>query len=336
MTARAVCATYSSMLIFRDYHAISDTLKGCVLAIGNFDGVHLGHRAVLDKALAIAKEQHLPCVVMTFHPHPKYFFSPENKPLALEPFHIKCRRLQGISVDGVIALPFDAKLAAMSASQFIADILCDALQVKHVVVGEDFRFGHKRQGDVDFLRNAANDRIFGFGFDAMPPVIASGQPISSSRIRTCLSGGNIKEAARLLGRPAQIYGRVQHGDKRGRAIGVPTANLRIQHLHQPRYGVYAVAYALTDGADCVDYPPEWKDAVANFGIRPTFNGDTPLLEVHALQESGDFYGKFMRVRLIDFIRDEVAFENAEALKTQIQTDIAQARNIFQQYHEQAS
>ena len=324
------------MLVLRHYHTIPDTLKGCVLAIGNFDGVHLGHRAVLDQALTIAKEQQLPCVVMTFHPHPKYFFSPENKPLALEPFHIKCRRLQGISIDGVIALPFNEKLASMSASQFVTNILCDALQVQHVVVGEDFRFGHKRQGDVGFLRNASNDKNFGFGFDAMPPVITNDQPISSSRIRTCLSSGNIKEATRLLGRPAQLYGRVAHGDKRGRTIGVPTANIRLGKLHQPRYGVYAVEYSLMDGADCVDYPPEWKDAVANFGMRPTFNGTEPLLEVHALQESGDFYGKFMRVRLIDFIRDEVAFENEKALKSQIRMDITKARDIFQHYHEQAS
>ncbi len=312
------------MYVFRHYTDCPSSLRGGVLAIGNFDGVHLGHRAVLEEAQGIATRHQVPLLIMTFQPHPRRFFRPETAALAIDPLHVRLRRLKALGVNGILLQRFNTSFAALTAAAFVETVLSEALGVSHVVVGEDFHFGKGREGNVHRLQEMAIAERMGCTY--VPPVIVRDVPVSSSRIRACLSEGRIEDAATLLGRPYQIYGRVIHGEKRGREMHTPTANIGVEGLHFPRFGVYAVQYALLESADCSQDPPQWCDGIANLGVRPSFGeGSPPLLEVHGFQSMGQVYGRFMRVRLLRHIRDECTFSDAQALQRQIRRDIASVK-----------
>lgn len=322
------------MQIIRHERSTPPELRGPALAIGNFDGLHLGHQAVIREAQGLATQHDSPAMVMTFHPHPKRYFRPNAAAMAIEPLHVRLRRLRAMNLDGALVLPFGERLATMPAEQFVHQILVEALQVSHVVVGENFRFGQGRQGDVHLLQELAS--TYRFGVTYVPPVMRDGAPVSSSRVRRCLDEGKMEDAASLLGRPYQIFGRVQHGDKRGRTLSAPTANVALTGLHPPRYGVYAVEFAVVTSPDCTISPPHWQPGVANLGIRPTFTDDnTPRLEVHGLEPTGDLYGKYLRVRLITHLRDEQRFSDSDALKAQIGRDIARAQEHLSHYRNSA-
>jgi riboflavin kinase/FMN adenylyltransferase len=261
------------MQIFRNPYSPSSHLKGCVLAIGNFDGVHVGHRAVLEQAQALSINHGAPFVVMTFSPHPRQYFSPASAARNIEPLITRLRRMRELHADGLLLTRFNAAFASVSAKSFVEDVLVGAFFVTHVVVGEDFHFGSDRSGNIRFLQDQAVTHRFGCTY--VPPVMMAGAAVSSTRVRGMLSAGDMHTAATLLGRPYEITGRVVHGEKRGRTMDVPTANITLEGLHLPRFGVYAVRYSTEDAV--------WMDGVANLGVRPTFGGgNAPLLEVHGL------------------------------------------------------
>jgi riboflavin kinase / FMN adenylyltransferase len=327
LNRRKMIYGFLHMIIQRDYGIVSQSLCHAVMAIGNFDSVHIGHRAVLEQAKALAVQQGVPCVAMTFHPHPRCYFAPDAAPRAIEPLTVRIRRLRALGIDGLLMLRFNAALADMDAETFIHKIVVDKMQVSHVVVGEDFRFGAGRGGDIHFLQEQAVQHRFGFTY--VPPMMLDDSPISSTRIRALLTEGNMAKAARLLGRPYQIIGRVVHGEKRGREMKTPTANLRVEGLHMPRFGVYAVMFAVLEGTDCETYPPQWQQGVANLGIRPTFGeGNVPLLEVHGFTSLPPCYGKTLRVRLMKHLRDECTFDSQASLMAQITQDIAAAKSAL--------
>ncbi len=323
------------MRILRTAHHIPPEYQRAALAIGNFDGVHLGHQALLKNAVRYAQQEDVPAMAMTFHPHPRAFFSQKDEPRAIDPFHIKCRRIKAYGINAMLVLPFNKALAAMSADNFIQDILVDALNVTSITVGHDFCFGAKRRGTISMLREAGER--YGFIVHSIGAQQCNEETISSSKIRSALSDGEIAQANRMLGRPYQIYGRIQHGEKRGRRMGAPTANIAFSEaLHPPKHGVYAVQYAIVASPDCVSHPPQWQVGIANFGISPTFGGNMPRLELHAFEEVGDIYGQYVRVRLLHFVRSEQTFDNAETLKEQIARDILQAKAFHTTYSEAAS
>ncbi len=310
------------MHIFRDLSAPLP-FKGCVLAIGNFDGMHLGHRAVLEQALAVARGKGKPCIAMTFTPHPRQYFSPQTAPGHIEPLRLRLLRMREMHLHGVMLARFNASFAAIKAESFVEKLLVETLGVTHVVVGEDFHFGHRRQGDIRFLQDQAVRHRFGCTY--VLPVMKDGSPISSTRIRTALSEGNPAEAEALLGRPYEIFGRVIHGDKRGREMQVPTANLALGGLHVPRYGVYAARF----GGEESSGERKWQDGVANIGVKPTFGAKSaPLLELHGFGQVGDLYGRRLRVRLVEHLRDEKSFDSTAELMRQIGRDIGQASRLL--------
>ncbi|BBK45235.1 riboflavin biosynthesis protein [Allostella vacuolata] len=294
---------------------------GAVLALGNFDGVHLGHRAVIAAARAQAARLGAPAGVLTFEPHPRQLFRPEDPPFRLTPFRIKARLMGEMGLDVLYALPFDRAFSERSAGSFVDEVLVGGFGVRHVVAGEDFVFGHGRGGSMDLL--AARGAELGFGVTATGPVMQDGAVISSSRIRRLLAEGAPAAAARLLGRPWEIEGRVEHGHRRGRTIGFPTANIALGDCLRPAVGVYAVEARL-DAPDA----PAWK-GVANFGRRPTVDGTSLWLEVHLFDYAGDLYGRHLRVGLREYLRGERKFDGLAALTAQIAEDAAQARALLE-------
>jgi len=287
--------------------------RGATVALGNFDGVHLGHRAVLRAAHAARPE--LPLVALTFEPHPREHFRPDDPPFRLTLAESKARALRAAGADHVVALPFDAALAAMPAEDFVSLVLHGALDARHLACGGDFAFGHRRGGDVAFLAERAEH--LGMGLTVVPPVADEAGPISSSRIRRVLQDGYPERAARALGRDWEIRGVVSHGDKRGRTIGFPTANIPLGRHLEPARGVYAVRAALPDG--------RVVPGVANIGLRPTVGGTESRVEAHLFDFAGDLYGQEIGVALARFLRPERKFDGLEALKAQIAEDAAQAR-----------
>lgn len=309
------------MRLVRDIRHLPPELKGAALAIGNFDGLHLGHRAVLGAMLEAASSRGVKPAVMTFEPHPRMFFAREHPPYRVEPLHRKLRRLRLAGVEIVYLQRFNAGLASMSADGFVSGILGEKLGVAHVVTGEGFVFGHRRGGTSATLRKA------GFGYTAVPEVHVGGEICSSSTIRSHLETGDMAAAAVLLGRAYEITGRVRHGQARGRTLGAPTANLGLHELFLPRYGVYAVRYRVSAGL-MGEEGRDWKEGVANLGVRPSFGGTEPSLEVHGFEESRDLYGCRLRVQLLEFLREERKFETPEALKVQIGQDIVHAKEAL--------
>lgn len=310
------------MQVVRSFDALPSDLRGAVFAVGNFDGLHRGHRAVIDQAKKIALAAGTPCGIITFEPHPRHYFSPDDPPFRLTPFLRKQVILKAWGVDCIVAVPFDAALAAMTAEIFVKDGLVSGLGVGHLVVGHDFAFGHKRLGDITFLKEQAN--AFGFGVTIVSAHLAENGALYSSRaIRELLQSGRPGDAAESLGRWWAVDGVVKHGDARGRDLGFPTANLELGEHLQPSLGIYAVRAGIVEGAGTT-----WYDAAANLGIRPTFDGRTVLLEVHLLDFSGDLYGRTLDVSFVEYLRPEERFADVESLVLQMQADCAQAREIL--------
>jgi riboflavin kinase/FMN adenylyltransferase len=309
------------MQLFRHFSPFPDDVRGAVVALGNFDGVHRGHRAVLARSGAVARAGRRPHGVVTFEPHPRSLFRPQDPPFRLTPLRVKAMELEALGVDLMVSLHFDADFAERSAENFVTEVLHHGLGVSHVVTGYDFVFGKGRAGDAALLQHLGG--VLGFGVTIVPPVASdAGAVFSATRIRELLRAGKPKQAAALLGRPWEIDGRVEHGDARGRTIGFPTANLSLGDYLRPAAGVYAVRAGIDVAGGSV-----WHDAVANLGTRPTIGGTDLRLEVHLLDFSGDLYGRHLRVALIDWIRAERKFAGLDELKAQIARDAATARAL---------
>lgn len=308
------------MQLIRGAHNLRERHRACVATIGNFDGVHRGHQAVLDQLDSHARRLQLPTTVITFEPTPQEYFTPAEAPARLCRLREKLAEFKKHGVERVLVLEFDAQLAEQEPHQFIARVLVDGLAVKYLVVGDDFRFGKARRGDFDRLTEAG--KRYGFPVETTTTYIDQGQRVSSTRIREALRDGALDTAQRLLGRPYSMHGRVAAGDRRGRTIGFPTANIRLHRLQTPLTGVYAVrvhcleAFALP--------------AVANLGTRPTVDGTEPVLEVHIFDFERDIYGAHLEVEFVRKLREEKKFESFADLKRQIQQDAMAARDCFSQ------
>jgi len=320
------------MRILRHTTGLSDRDKGSVVAIGNFDGVHRGHRAVIDTASRIARETGTDQAVLTFEPHPRSVFQPDVAPFRVTPFRSKARQIELLGVDLLFALHFDLEFSHHSAEDFVRNVLDEGIAASHVVVGADFVFGNRRRGTPDFLASEAKNHDFDVTF--IEPVLGpDGLAYSSTRIRELLGSGKPAEAAQLLGRFWEIEGRVETGDQRGRTIGFPTANLALDDYLRPATGVYAMRAGLDrpagpgnlgdSGVDTV-----WFDGVANLGRRPTFGGDDLLLEAHLFNFDEDIYGQNLRVALIEYLRPETRFDGIDALRAQIAEDATRARELL--------
>ena len=306
------------MELVRGLHNLRPSRQGCVATIGSFDGVHRGHQAVLAQLAERARELNLPVTLVTFEPQPREYFQPEAAPPRLTRFREKLNALQQCGVQRVVVLSFNDALAALTAEEFIQRILLDGLGVKHLVVGDDFRFGKARTGDFALLQQAGARH--GFPVVNIESFNLQGQRVSSTRIREALRSGDLATAELLLGRPYGMSGRVAHGDKRGRTIGFPTANI---HLHRPVSPVDGVFAVHMSGID--DEP---LAGVANVGTRPTVGGSRSLLEVHLFNFDRDIYGVHVHVSFLKKLREEQHFESFAALKQQIMLDAAQAQAFF--------
>ena len=307
------------MRLFRHIASVPDDARGAVVAIGNFDGLHRGHQAVIAAARAQADAAGRPLALMTFRPHPRRYFRPDDEPFRLTPFRAKVRVIAELGVDTLFVWHFDAQMAAITADAFVETVLHRGVGVSHVVVGHDFAFGNKRAGNPDLLRTKGGE----LGFDVTivePAKDASEEIYSSSVIRQYLHDGEPQRAAELLGRLWEMEGRVLAGDQRGRTIGFPTANVDPAEYMRPARGVYAVRAGVTSGNET-----QWYDGVANLGVRPTVDGNRLLLETHLFDFNGDLYGKYVRVALVEHLRPERKFDNIDALKQQIAADSLQAR-----------
>lgn len=289
-----------------------------MVAIGNFDGVHRGHGALIERLAESARQMGLVPTVLTFEPHPREFFAPDSAPARLTTLREKLELLADCGVVQVMVCRFNAEFAALSAAQFVDRVLVQSLQVRHLIVGDDFRFGQGRQGDFAFLQ-AAGNRL-GFGVESLGSIVVDGERVSSSGVREALAAGDMERAVRLLGRPYIIDGRVVRGDQVGRQLGFSTANIRIKHNPLPMTGVFAVEVR---GLGQAMLP-----GVANLGIRPTLGGTRPLLEVHLFDFDCDIYGAHLSVRFVHKLRDEQRFPNLAALQAQIARDAVAARAHF--------
>ena len=310
------------MLVFQHPDRIPAECRGGVLAIGNFDGVHLGHQAVIGRAREIARAAGVPLGVLTFEPHPRTVLGKAGAPFRLTPSPIKRRHLEALQVDMLVELAFDKKLAAMPPKAFVDDLLVANFQPSHIVIGFDFCFGRDRQGNAALL--TAMGAELGFGVAIVEPVLdTESETYSSNLIRDYLVAGQPARAAALLGHLWEIEGEVLRGEELGRTLGFPTANIALTDYLVPQLGIYAVRAGEDRGIDT-----EWRDAVAYIGRRPTVGGETLLLEFHLFDFDGDLYGAHWRVALADFIRPDEAFDGLEALKTQIAADARQARQLL--------
>ena len=308
------------MKIFRHYDDVPDSCKGAVVAIGNFDGVHLGHQALIARTRELARGQSAPLGILAFEPHPQEFFRPQAECFRLTPFRTKARLLADHSVDILYALPFDATMARKSAGEFVCDVLVNGLGVRAVIVGADFQFGKGRGGDVALLADAG--RRFGFQVEVFDTVTANGtQKISSSDIRAALKQCRPEVAAKLLGHWWTIEARVEQGDGRGRELGFPTANMRLDGYLKPAFGSYAVRATIVENEN----PIAAHCGVASLGIRPMFESPVPLLETYLFGFSGELYGKHFAVELIAYLRPEKKFDSLDALKRQMVDDSEAAR-----------
>ncbi|MGQ9660479.1 MAG: bifunctional riboflavin kinase/FAD synthetase [Thermochromatium sp.] len=310
------------MRLIRGLHNLRPTDRGCVATIGNFDGVHLGHRAILHRLLVRGRELGLPATVITFEPQPLEVFTPESAPARLTRLREKLRALRASGIERVMLLEFGPRLAAMSAPEFVQRLLIEGLGVRFLLVGDDFRFGRGRTGDFALLRDmghAAAAQGAGFTVEDLHPITQGAERISSTRVREALARGDLEQARRLLGRPYCLEGRVVHGDKRGRALGFPTANIALHRRISPVRGVFAVRVR---GLERI--PEPWP-GVANIGTCPTVDGTKARLEVHLFDFDQSIYGRHLEVELVLRLRDEQRFESFEALRAQIQRDAETAR-----------
>lgn len=308
------------MELVRGEYNLRPRHRGCVATIGNFDGVHLGHQTVLGQLSEKAAEMNVASMVISFEPYPMEFFAAEKAPARLTRLREKVRALTRYAVDRMLCLRFDAAFAAMPAQQFIDDVLVAKLDVRYLVVGDDFRFGHDRLGDFAMLREAGEKH--GFKVVNLHTFMIDNDRVSSTRVREALAKGDMASAEQLLGRPYRMCGRVAHGDKRGRTIGFPTANIHLHRNNTPVKGVFAVEMFGIDG--------EPVAGVANVGTRPTVDGTRSLLEVHLFDFEQDIYGQYVHVEFVHKLRDECRFDSFDELRKQIDIDAEQARAFFAQ------
>ena len=304
------------MKIISDWQGLTQADRGASVAMGNFDGVHLGHRSVIEAAAA-----HGPLGVLTFEPHPREFFAPDAPPFRLMNAEARANRLAKLGVSHLYQLPFDAQMAALTPEAFAAEVLAAGLGVRHVTVGADFCFGKGRTGTVTDLQTLGTHH--GFGVTIAPLLRAGGKEVSSTAIRNALSEGRPRDAASMLGHLHRIEGAVIHGEKRGRELGYPTANMSVAGLHLPRLGVYAVKVDVLTG------PPRGSyGGAASLGVRPMFGENTPNLETFLFDFKGDLYGHHLSVALVDYLRPELKFDGLPALITQMEADCSRARQIL--------
>jgi riboflavin kinase / FMN adenylyltransferase len=297
---------------------VPEPFRGAVVALGNFDGFHLGHQAVVSRAVALGFHLRRPVIVATFDPHPVRFFKPDLPQFRLTSLDQRERLFAAAGADAMLVFRFDAALAGTSAEAFVEEVLARRLGASGVVTGTDFTFGKGRTGDFAAL-SALAERC-GIVAEAVPPVAADGEPVSSSRVRAALAAGDPGTAIHLLTRPFAIEGRVQRGDARGRELGWRTVNLDLGDYQRPRYGIYAVRVRLDDGSE--------HNGVANIGVRPTFEPPVELLEAHLFDWTGDLYGRTIEVSLHAFVRPEEKFASVDALAERMRQDAAEARRLL--------
>ena len=305
--------------IITDWRGLPERFRGAAVAIGAFDGVHRGHKAVIAQARAAADGLGAPLAVVSFDPHPRRWFQPDAAPFRLMTTGQMARALAPLGVDRLYLLPFDAAMAAMTDEAFAREVLADGLGIVHAAIGFDFTYGKDRTGSPEGLRR--HGEALGFGVTIVDRIDdPDGLKLSSSGVREALKAGDMPRAAAILGRPFAIEGEVIHGDKRGRTIGVPTANVTMGDYMRPAYGVYATRTRLPDGRVI--------DGVANLGVRPMFEIDQPLLEVWLFDFDGDLYGQTVETELVALLRGEMTFDGLDALKVQIDADAAAARAVL--------
>lgn len=305
------------MELIRGLHNLRDKHRNCVLTIGKFDGVHLGHQAVLRQVVDKARQMGLPATVMVFEPQPEELFSPANAPARLSVLRDKYTQLEALGIDRLLCVKFNREFAALSAEHFVEDLLVDSLGVKYLVVGDDFRFGQGRVGDFDYLLQEGQK--CGFAVVSTQSFRVADCRISSTAIRAALASSQFLLAEQMLGRPFAIAGKVLHGDKKGRTIGFPTANLKLKRVKVPVNGVFAVRAKVKN---------QYFNGVANIGHRPTVNGQRTQLEVHLFDFNQNLYGQFISVALLHKIRDEIKFDSFEQLQQQIQQDAQKAQQLL--------
>ena len=305
------------MEIIHGLYSLKPRHKGCVLTIGNFDGVHRGHQMLLTHLVAKGKELSVPSLLLTFEPLPREFFAGTTVPARLTRFREKITLLQRTELDRVLCLPFNERTSNTSAQWVVKELLHRLLEIRHVVVGDEFRFGKGQAGDYNMLKAAGED--YGFGVSHIRSLTFEDERVSSSRIRRVLAAGDVPLAEKLLGHPYFIMGRVVYGRQLGRQLGVPTANIRLQRYRAALEGVYTVRISGLERA---------YEGVANIGVRPTVDGREPLLEVHIFDFDQDIYGTLLTVEFCHKIREERTFDGLDALKAQIHRDIEFAKNWF--------
>lgn len=307
------------MRIVRDYEFVEDQDRGATVAIGNFDGVHLGHQSVIELARKAAPDA--PLGVMTFEPHPREFFAPDSPPFRLMRAETRAHRLEKLGVERLYELNFNTALSSLTPEEFARDVIAKGLGLRHVVVGADFCFGKGRAGNAEDLKRFGEQ--YGFGVTIAPLMEYSEHAVSSTAIRNALSEGRPADAKEMLGHWHRIEGVVIGGEQRGRELGFPTANMSIDGLHQPRFGVYAVLVDVLDGPHAGSYR-----GAASIGVRPMFSGVVPNIETFLFDFSGDLYGATLSVGLVAFLRPELKFDGLEALTRQMDADCAEARDIL--------
>lgn len=305
------------MELIRGLHNIRPQHHGCVLTIGKFDGIHLGHQAVLQNALQQAESLRLPAVVMVFEPQPEELFAPEHAPARLSLLRDKFVELKRIGIHRLLCVRFKAEFSSMTPQAFIKELLVDKLGVKFLVVGDDFRFGVGRSGDFEMLKTQG--KILGFDVVSTQSFRMENNRISSTAIREALSKGDFLLAKAMLGRPFEVVGTVVHGEKNGRKIGYPTANILMKRTKSPLNGVFAVR---------VKHKADVYNGVANVGYRPTLNGTKMQLEAHLFDFDGDLYSKQLKVEFVSKIRDEIKFSDFQTLTLQIKKDAEQAKTLL--------
>ena len=309
------------MRIYRHYKSLPPEARGAAIAIGNFDGVHKGHCRVIHEAGAIAKSSGIPWAVLTFEPHPRSVFQPGAVPFRLTPFRSKARALEALGVDLMIVQKFNREFSQNPAEDFVKTVLVDGFGANHLVSGYDFVFGHGRKGNSDLLVQMGKQ--LGFGFTAINAVEnPEGLVYSSTRVRECLQNGDPRAAAHVLGHTFAIEGRVAHGEKLGRSIGFPTANIHLGTMIRPKRGVYAVRATL-EGED------QMIKGVSSIGHRPTVNGIGDLLEVYLFDFNSDIYGRRISIELVEFIREEIKYDSVEEMRKEIERDVEKAKSILQ-------
>jgi len=308
------------MELIRSLHNIRERHRGCVATIGNFDGIHLGHQAIIAQLKEAGKVHNLPTVVVTFEPQPQEYFMSEKAPARVLRLREKIESLRQQKIDRMVCLRFNNSLANLSPEEFIEKLLVDGLAIRYLVVGDDFHFGKDRKGDYSLLQTLGKQ----YGFDVVCTTTSTiqGRRVSSTWLREVLAAGKLELAQRLLGRHYSISGRIVHGDKRGRRLGFPTANVDMHRLISPVSGIFATkVYGLNDAG---------IDAVTNIGTRPMFGGKVMILEAHLLDFDDDIYGRYVRVELLKQLRREETFATIEELKQQMQNDVENTKEFFRE------